>query len=297
MILQQEAAEDELRQQLQMRKVPRIEDACVEREMQMLDELAAEGTARRVNHFSGRQRLFRFMHMVREEFCMRPHIFQLEFFNRILRAVAKLLVGDEWPAECVALMREFGWDRIQMQCMASAPRRFGKTVILAIVQVALGYCVQCKQSTFSTSQRASNGLREYVLKIIIESNLGSILGNHGQERVTIYTMDNDRRESILMFLPANPDVRIVSVYVNVCLCLCLCMCIPGLQQGTWYVRASIVLLLDQWTLRDWRKPHMRLLCAVQCREINLVRARALGVLSLLVLVWLCIYHCRLHRKL
>lgn len=245
MHMEQEHAEDMLCETLQQHKVVRVEDACIKRHIEQSQAHDAEFANRRVNKFTGRQRLFKFINIVRSGLSMHPHLFQKQFFDAILPGLAPLIMGDDWQTEGVAIMQQMGWKRINKQSMASAPRRFGKTVLLAIIQIALAHCVQCKQSTFSTSQRASNGLREYVLKIIHDSNLSHILDARGQERVTIFCIDDDGRQSILMFLPANPEVRTTCTHSIPCSTLFISRTATSkLPRGTSHgkVRASLSLV-------------------------------------------------------
>lgn len=147
--------------------------------------------------------------------CFTPHLFQLEFFRQIIQSMAEGILGPhDWQRHGVALMQRMGWTHNRKLCLASAPRRVGKTVILALVQVSVARYVPSVQITFSTGKRASDGLRNYVIKIMQNSGLGEYLQRAGQEELEVVCIDGGDIVSILKFFPANPDVRVCDVLLR-----------------------------------------------------------------------------------
>lgn len=157
---------------------------------------------------------------VRSGLCFTPHLFQLEFFSQIVQSMAESILGPhDWQRYGVALMERMGYTHNRKLCLASAPRRVGKTVILALVQVAVARYVPSVQITFSTGKRASDGLRNYVIKIMQNSGLGEYLQRAGQEELEILCIDGGDIVSIAKYFPANPDVRLVVRCCELCVVL------------------------------------------------------------------------------
>jgi hypothetical protein len=156
--------------------------------------------------------------------CFKPHMFQLEFFRQIIQSMAEGILGpNDWQRHGVSLMQRMGWTHNRKLCLASAPRRVGKTVILALVQVSVARYVPSVQITFSTGKRASDGLRNYVIKIMQNSGLGEFLSRAGQEELEVICIDGGDIVSVLKFFPANPDVRPIDVSRARVLLFVLCL--------------------------------------------------------------------------
>lgn len=193
-----ELAEEELVADVQMRKIPRRTDATL---LSLAEEAQTQGNRQGLN---GEQKFYLFYGFVQQKYMWKPHVFQTRFLKCILQAVAELLIGKDWAVYGVRIMRRFGWTKIIKQCMASAPRRFGKTVMMALVIISVAYCCTTRQCVFSTGQRACDAMRETVIKVLVDSGLSHWIRSSNKECVEIWNIDG--KVSSMHFFPANPDV-------------------------------------------------------------------------------------------
>lgn len=135
---------------------------------------------------TGEDRFNLFVYLVRCGFVWRLKKFQLRFFELIMQTMAENIVGPSWATEGERLMRKHGWRSSPKVCAASAPRRFGKTVTLAVVMCAYVLVMAGKiQSVFSTGSRASGGLRDLVRKTLEESGMRDMLLTRGTASETV----------------------------------------------------------------------------------------------------------------
>lgn len=135
---------------------------------------------------TGEDRFNLFVYLVRQGFVWRLKKFQLRFFELIMQTMAENIVGSTWATEGERLMRKHGWRSSPKVCAASAPRRFGKTVTLAVVMCAYVLVMAGKiQSVFSTGSRASGGLRDLVRKTLEESGMRDMLITRGTASETV----------------------------------------------------------------------------------------------------------------
>ena len=159
----------------------------------------------------GEERFRLFIEIVRKGISWSFKNFQVEFIRKIIKTLAPNIIGAEAWAICGArIMKEFGWDRIPPSVLAAAaPRRFGKTVVIASIQLAyaLVYGGQV-QGTFSTGGRASAGIRDYVTKTADESGYADALITKGKsvETLLISSIYNHERPSVLNYYPANGKI-------------------------------------------------------------------------------------------
>jgi hypothetical protein len=139
----------------------------------------------------------------------------------IIRTLAENLMGDDWVTEGERIMRKFGWSSIPKMCLASAPRRFGKTV--AVATAASGYAILMEdkvQAVFSTGGRASGGMRDYVRKAIVGIGLEDLIQTRGKssENMYIKTIFDDiynTSESTIKFLPSDPKVSQITLLLAI----------------------------------------------------------------------------------
>lgn len=214
-MLAQQCAYEELEQDFDSRKlircdqIPSMHAAAVAKANIRSGKTTKNGGSAEENKtINGLDRFNLVCKSVRSGLCFTPHLFQLEFFSQIIQSMAESILGPhDWQRYGVALMERMGYTHNRKLCLASAPRRVGKTVILALVQVSVARYVPSVQITFSTGKRASDGLRNYVIKIMQNSGLGEHLLRAGQEELEVQCIDGGDIVSILKFFPANPDVR------------------------------------------------------------------------------------------
>ena len=96
--------------------------------------------------------------------------FQREFHAQCTKEIAENIVGPEdWAKIGERLKRSRGWTSIRHLLMASAPRRFGKSVALSVLVAAYAVVVpQSVQCIFSTGRRASKNDLEIIYKLICD---------------------------------------------------------------------------------------------------------------------------------
>lgn len=88
---------------------------------------------------------------------------QREFHNRMIAACAKLIFKDDLEANLSDLLTELGIEELRTELMAIMPRRYGKTVSVAAMVVALAFAIEgIEISIFSTGRRASQKFLEQV---------------------------------------------------------------------------------------------------------------------------------------
>jgi len=161
--------------------------------------------------FTGEDKFNLFVFLVRAGFVWRLKKFQLRFFELIMQTLAENIVGATWATEGERIMRKHGWRSSPKVCAASAPRRFGKTVTLAVVMCAYTVLMPGRiQSVFSTGGRASGGLRDLVKKTLEESGMAGMLLTHGnnQEKVLVRSIYNQGPQySTMCFYPSDEKVQ------------------------------------------------------------------------------------------
>jgi len=160
---------------------------------------------------TGEDRFNLFVHLVRAGFVWRLKKFQLRFFELIMQTMAENIVGATWSTEGERIMRKHGWRSSPKVCAASAPRRFGKTVTLAVVMCAYALVMPGKiQSVFSTGSRASGGLRDLVRKTLDESGMRDLLMTRGTQQETVLVrsiFSQGPQFSTMNFYPSDEKVR------------------------------------------------------------------------------------------
>lgn len=212
-MLSEQRAQEELRESFRSRKLVRCTDAPSVHAAAAATAESSSATGKQnteQKNINGLDRFNMVYKSVCSGLCFTPHLFQLEFFRQIIQSMAEGILGPhDWQRHGVALMQRMGYTHNRKLCLASAPRRVGKTVILALVQVSVARYVPSVQITFSTGKRASDGLRNYVIKIMQNSGLGEYLLRAGQEELEVLCIDGGDITSILKFFPANPDVSTV----------------------------------------------------------------------------------------
>lgn len=166
---------------------------------------------------SGEHKLRTLMYIMNNCFKWILNRFQRRFIANIVQALAPYVVGNDWDAIGPALCKEFGWARVVMQTIATAPRRMGKTVSVSISQTAVAMIMEgSKQATFSTGKRASGNLRDAVVKNIIDSGYAKLIASRGlkQERMEVHPVFGDpNNRSQLDFLPKNSEISVICVYL------------------------------------------------------------------------------------
>jgi hypothetical protein len=153
---------------------------------------------------SGEIRLRQFENIL-NSFAYERHVFQREFHDIITKALAELIVGEDWNIIGPRLMQKRSWKKRSKCAMAMAPRRFGKSVSIAMIVVAFAIVKKgSTQSIFSTGRRASSNLLEICKKFAIE--VGAIIERDNMEELWI--VHDDKSISKIFSYPANAKVFI-----------------------------------------------------------------------------------------
>lgn len=160
---------------------------------------------------SGEDKFHLFVHLIRNGFVWRLKKFQNRFVELIVQTMAENIVGEDWKTIGERMMRQYGWRSTPKVCAASAPRRFGKTVTLAVIMCAYAIVMAGRiQSVFSTGSRASGGLRDLTRKTLEESGLASLLLSRGTQQETVLVRsiyNNGPQFSTMNFYPSDEKVR------------------------------------------------------------------------------------------
>lgn len=170
-----------------------------------------------VNDGHGLRRFKNFATTLDSGFQWGRHHFERKFHDECLKALAETLFGDEWHTYGLETVRERKWDITSKMVIGSAPRRFGKSVSLSKVEAALAQSLlmdtqgldftEYHITNFSTGQRASRLLSQYVKKFLKELGLYdycNVVTDNSEEIV----LTNNGMTVTFKFLPSNPDTYV-----------------------------------------------------------------------------------------
>ncbi len=138
--------------------------------------------------------------------------FQSIFLNLIIPTLAPLIVGSAWDTIGPRLRKQFSWDKQNYPdvLIAQTPRRFGKTMIIAVVALCFELIVQDKPiAIFSTCGRISGFLQETIMEVLRESGYGPWIVSTGKEWVYLRDPNdvNSRIRKIFSY-PSNATICI-----------------------------------------------------------------------------------------
>ncbi len=92
---------------------------------------------------------------------------QKTFFLAFIQACLPHIYKDDWDASSQRVLEEYEILRIAFEVLIMTPRRFGKTVAVSMLLLALLLCVPgIRICVFSTCQRTSSALLEIILQIL-----------------------------------------------------------------------------------------------------------------------------------
>jgi len=187
----------------------------------------------------GEARLRRYMKRLHGGFrygneVLRLGQFQLEFISIISHMVAQNIVGDAWNLIGSRLCNDFGWDiaNAPQMGLGKAPRRFGKTVTIAVVMV--NYCLEVEGacvSAFSTSKRTSMLVKKKVLQMLVESGYESWILRHGDEVIVMRDPQKpNARPAVMAFYPSNPRIgSIHGIFVHMMYCYSVVLSVQSMR--------------------------------------------------------------------
>lgn len=92
---------------------------------------------------------------------------QKRFHHAFMQATAMHLFKDDTDVDLARVMSINGWKHLKQQCLAMTPRRFGKTMSVAMFVAAYLYSVENAEiCIFSTGRRASQKLLDLIKSLI-----------------------------------------------------------------------------------------------------------------------------------
>lgn len=154
----------------------------------------------------GERRLVMFSTILATGFLWRPHCFQQAFQREVVKAIAPLLVGPDWENIGARIIKERNWTHMTRMVMAKAPRRFGKSVAVGMVVIALAETMPTStQAIFSTGRRASKNLLEICHRMALERGLGNSIMRYNQEELFIKNAATGEIARIFSY-PANAKI-------------------------------------------------------------------------------------------
>jgi hypothetical protein len=113
-----------------------------------------------------------------------PH--QAMFHEKFFTSCLPHIYGSEWEWNQKRVLKQYNLTRIKSEVMVIAPRRFGKTVSVAMIVAAMALCVAgITQIVLSTGGRASTSLGKTIKKFVESSTL-----HKGKERICKDTDEN-----------------------------------------------------------------------------------------------------------
>jgi hypothetical protein len=113
--------------------------------------------------------------------------FQKLFHESFVAACLPLIYGDGWELASDRVMRELRISRIRPEVMVQTPRRFGKTVSVAMFVLAMMlHCPGIRICIFSTGKRASSGLMTEIWDLLKKiKGAKDRVTKHNQEQLCI----------------------------------------------------------------------------------------------------------------
>lgn len=165
----------------------------------------------------GEKRFNMFVDMMFNGYIYELGEFQRVFAYRILSCLAPIIFGaDEWRKHGARINKKYGWTKNSKQCIATAPRQFGKSVLVGItICTFAAVMAKSNQAIFSTSKRTSHNLSDYARKIMIDSGYRHLIpsgaGEKTESMVFIPRVGYDGTKntySKMSFYPASAKISI-----------------------------------------------------------------------------------------
>lgn len=124
---------------------------------------------------------------------LRRSTFQRDFTDICVRALARNIVGADWSKCGQRVMQKHGWSDTKRFAAATGPRRFGKSMLLAVLLVCYALFVpKSTQCVFSTGGRASSNDLELITMFLREMGLSHWIWRKGKE--SIFLRPNPARD-------------------------------------------------------------------------------------------------------
>jgi hypothetical protein len=92
---------------------------------------------------------------------------QIKFHNAFIIACLPHIYGKDWNANGARVLKELNITQIEYEVLCMTPRRFGKTMAVAMFVAVLALvCKGIKIAVFSTGSRASKSMVDHILKFV-----------------------------------------------------------------------------------------------------------------------------------
>ncbi len=96
------------------------------------------------------------------------HEYQIDFHEEFIKSCLPKIYQAEWEMEYDRILRDFGLTKLQQETLIICPRRYGKTMSVAMFCAAFLWCVpECEIAIFSTGQRTARKLMALILRMLL----------------------------------------------------------------------------------------------------------------------------------
>lgn len=95
------------------------------------------------------------------------HEYQILFHDNFIKSCLPKIYENEWSESYESILAKYGCTKLNQEVCVICPRRFGKTVSVALFCAAFVYCIpQCTIAIFSTGKRTSGKLMALCVKFL-----------------------------------------------------------------------------------------------------------------------------------
>lgn len=159
---------------------------------------------------SGEQRWAKYESLLNGGLVWKLHKFQLTFLEKIKMATCSVIHGEDWKSVQEKFLSERGWDSKMLNpfVLGSAPRRFGKSVVVGGVHI-VAFAISMPnsvQAMFSTGRRASQNTLNYAYKTLVAAGYKDWIKKYNQEELEIADPETPYQTSKMFFYPSNAKV-------------------------------------------------------------------------------------------
>lgn len=139
---------------------------------------------------------------------------QIRFHERMIRACLTKIYADEWETQYEQIMKRYGIQKMQRECLLSCPRRFGKTYAVAIFCAAFLVSIpNCEIAVFATGKRTAKKLMVLILSFLENyPDIAKYVKTKNQEDLVLDFGLNDKRK--LSCYPSSVKVMLLLLLFN-----------------------------------------------------------------------------------
>jgi hypothetical protein len=131
-----------------------------------------------------------------DEFDMMRFPHQIEFHANFLETILPFIYGNDWRECRKRVLASLGLTKVRQECLVISPRRWGKTVSVAMFVAALLLCVpNVEVAIFSTGRRTAGKLMNLIIRMFLRHPLADKyhFKTHNQETVIMVGPDGGER--------------------------------------------------------------------------------------------------------